>query len=538
LARQIAERNLESAMETDLSGGRNYVLRALELFAEYGDREALVRRERRLTYADLGTAIIDLAATLHHHGVRSGMAVVVLVDRPLEAPILQLALHALGVRTVWIDVDALRRDLGEYLRLVRPDALVYDARTEDELGRRLATKLAVPVLCLGQDGLGPDILAPHSDTVEPFDPSWATSEPESVFQTSGTTGRPKLVHHRQSFYRQVVELGEELGASDEHDVRHLSVSGLSYMAGQISALIYLFSGGTLILLERFETTEYLATLERERVSSTFVSPPVLYALLDSPLLDKTNLSTLNLLSVGAAATTVSRLRQGIRRFGPIIRITYGLSECPFISAFPNIDDHPERLDRVRSCGIPYGDVRVEIRDEAGKVLAPGEVGELWVASRLNFTGYWGQPELTAETLVDGWVRTHDLGYRDADGYLYIVGRNQDMIVVGRHCEKIYPRPIEDTLTGHPHVRAAAVIGVPEPEFGEAAHAYVVLTEGATVSPAELIALVRDELADEWVPATIEFVDSLPLTAIGKVNTGALRRRYAEDHGGAVVGSSA
>ena len=113
-----------------------------------------------------------------------------------------------------------------------------------------------------------------------------------------------------------------------------------------------------------------------------------------------------------------------------------------------------------------------------------------------------------------------------------------MIVVGRHCEKIYPRPIEDTLTGHPHVRAAAVIGVPEPEFGEAAHAYVVLTEGATVSPAELIALVRDELADEWVPATIEFVDSLPLTAIGKVNTGALRRRYAEDHGGAVVGSSA
>ena len=520
-------------METDLSGGRNYVLRALELFAEYGGREALVRRERRLSYADLGTAIADLAAALHHHGVRSGMAVVVLVDRPLEAPILQMALHVLGIRSVWIDIDALRRDLGEYLDLVRPDVLVYDARTQDAFGRRLAATLEIPVLCLGPNGLGPDLLAPG--TIEAFDPAWARHEPDSVFQTSGTTGRPKLVHHRQSFYRQVLELGEELAAASEPGVRHLSISGLSYMAGQISALIYLFSGGTLILLARFELEEYLATIERERVTSVFIAPPVLTALLDSPLLDETDLSSLDLVSIGAAATTVPRLRQGIRRFGPIIRITYGLSECPFISAFPNIDDNAEHL---RSCGRPYGDVRVQIRAEDGTVLGVGEVGELWAASRLNFAGYWGQPELTAETLVDGWVRTHDLGYRDAEGYLYIVGRNQDMIIAGEYCEKIYPRPIEDTLTGHPHVRAAAVIGVPEPTFGEAAHAYVVLTEGATVTPAELTALVRDELAEEWVPATIEFVDSLPLTAIGKVNTGALRRRYADEHGSAVVGTLA
>jgi acyl-CoA synthetase (AMP-forming)/AMP-acid ligase II len=183
-------------------------------------------------------------------------------------------------------------------------------------------------------------------------------------------------------------------------------------------------------------------------------------------------------------------------------------------------------------------VRVEVRDDNGNALDAGEVGELWVASRLNFAGYWGQPELTAETMVDGWVRTHDLGYRDAGGYLYIVGRNQDMIIAGQSCEKIYPRPIEDALTTHPQVRAAAVIGVPEPAFGEAAHAYVVLTDEATVTPAELTALVRDELADEWVPATIDFVESLPLTAIGKVNTSALRRRHADEHGSAVVGTSA
>src|SRR6266508_3625225 len=125
-------------METDLSSRPNYVLRALELFAGYGGREALVRRDRRFTYARLRTAIMDLATSMHERGVRPGMAVAVLVERPMEAPILQLALHALGARSVWIDLDGLRRDLGEYLRLVRPEVLVYDARTQHPLGRELA----------------------------------------------------------------------------------------------------------------------------------------------------------------------------------------------------------------------------------------------------------------------------------------------------------------------------------------------------------------------------------------------------------------
>src|SRR6266498_1224559 len=136
-------------MECDLPGRRNYVFRALELFAQYGDRDALVRRDRRLTYHDLRTAIINLMAAMHHYGIRSGMTVAVLVERPLEAPILQLALHALGVRSIWIDLGGLRRDLGQYIELVRPELLLYDARTQDEFGRELAGMLDVPVVCLG-----------------------------------------------------------------------------------------------------------------------------------------------------------------------------------------------------------------------------------------------------------------------------------------------------------------------------------------------------------------------------------------------------
>jgi acyl-CoA synthetase (AMP-forming)/AMP-acid ligase II len=181
-------------------------------------------------------------------------------------------------------------------------------------------------------------------------------------------------------------------------------------------------------------------------------------------------------------------------------------------------------------------VLVEIRAEDGGVVTTGEVGELWVRSKLNFAGYFGQPELTSEALADGWLRTRDLGYRDQDGYLYLVGRTYDMIIAGRYCEKIFPRPIEDTLTTHPQVRAAAVIGVPDPEFGEAAHAYVVLAGGATVSTDALADFLRTELLETWVPSTMEFVDSLPLTAIGKVNTRELKRKYAAEHGSATLGS--
>jgi fatty-acyl-CoA synthase len=544
-------------MEAATSGNSHYVLRALELLAGYGDREALVGRDRRFTYTQLCTAIMDMAGTMRFHGIRRAMTVVVLVDRPVEAPIVQLALHALGARTVWIDPDAARRDLGEYLRLVRPDVLLYDARTQGQRGRELGGLLGVPVLRLGTGGpepdlpapdllepnllepnlLGPDLLGP--DLLEPagapLEPAEITGTPDSIFQTSGTTGVPKLVHHRETFYRQVIALAEELVASGEHRLRHLSVSALSYLSGQISTLLYLFAGGTLILLDGFEPADFLATIERERVNSTFVPPPLLYALLDSPALDAADVSGLEMLSVGAAPATTWRLRQAIDRFGPVVRITYGLSECPFISAFPEIGADPTRPDLLRSCGRPYGDVRVQIRAEDGTVLADSgsgstsgrsAVGELWVSSGLNFAGYWGQPELTGQTLVDGWVRTRDLGYRDADGRLYLVGRTSDVIITGQYCDKVYPRVVEDTLTSHPQVRAAAVIGVPSSRFGAAVHAYVVRYPGATVTDAELAALVRAELAESWVPESIDFVDSLPVTATGKVNTAALRDRYA------------
>jgi fatty-acyl-CoA synthase len=284
-------------------------------------------------------------------------------------------------------------------------------------------------------------------------------------------------------------------------------------------------------MKRFHPDLYLATIEQHRVNSVYVSPLTLNAVLDCPAAETADCGSLTLFSVGGAPTTAVRLRQAVKRFGPVVRITYGLSETPFISAFPAIDDDPRHPDRIRSCGLPHGDVQVEIRGEDGVLVDDGQVGELWISSRLNFQCYWGQPELTARTLVDGWVRTGDLGNRDADGYLYLVGRVSDRIVTGRGHD-IFPRPIEDALATHPDVVTAAVIGVPHAELEQAAHAYVVTTPGATVTEDELAELVRAQLADDWVPRGFDFIGDLPRTRSGKVNIKELRARYAVEGGAA------
>jgi fatty-acyl-CoA synthase len=507
----------------------NYVLTALELFAGYGDREAIVAGDDRLTYAELRAGVLDMAANFAEHGLRPGSTVAVLVGQPIEAPMLQLALHLLGCRTAWISGSGTPAEQDAYLARVGPDAFVFDARTHGQRGRKHAERLGVPAFCLGPNDGGPDVLAARPAGSLPFDVDSVTGAPESVFQTSGTTGIPKPLLHTAALYEQALVLAEQIVAGGEPHYRHLTVTPLWIVSGQTSAFLYLFTGSTLVILRFLGAREFLGIIERERINSAYVSPLMFSDLLDHPDSAKYDCSSLHTLSVGSAAITPARLRQGIERFGPVIRITYGLSESPFISAFPTVGDDPARPGRLRSCGTTYGDVRLQIRGEDGTVLPPGENGELWVSTKLNFAGYLGMPELTAETLVDGWLRTRDVGHVDDEGFIYLTGRASDMIITGSGSIHIFPRPIEDVLATHPEVREAAVIGVPDADRGETAHAYVVLSEGATVTEKELGDLVAGKLSRTWTPRTFEFVNALPRTGSGKTNLTQLRAWYAADH---------
>ncbi|MEU8368634.1 class I adenylate-forming enzyme family protein [Micromonospora tulbaghiae] len=515
----------------------NYVHEALELFAGFGDREALVGGGRRLTYPRVAAEVRGLAAALRRHGVRPGAAVLVMLGNTIDGPLLQLALHLLGCRSMWVAPVTSRREVDEFVALSAPEAFVYDPR--DAQAVQVAAGLSgVPVLCLGPGGAGPDL------TTEAAGPAVElpaeVPAPESFLQTSGTTGTPKLVHHRESFYRQVLALAADFRGAGFPLLRHLSHSPMWLASGQITTLFNLFTGGVLFLREQWDPAAFIATVDAERLTSTFVTPPMLYEVLDHPDLPGADFSAMFMFNVGAGPAAPARLRQAIARFGPCLRIVYGLSEAVVICALPGLTEDPEHPERLRSCGRPYGDVSVQIRDADGRVLPAGEDGEVWVRTKLSFAGYHGQPELTAETLVDGWVRTRDIGHLDADGFLYLVDRLQDRILTRQRSWPIYSRPIEDVLAGHPEVRAAAVIGVPDPVAGELPHAYVVPAPDASVTGEELIALVVRELSETWAPGAVEFVDALPLNRSAKVDKRALRARYAAGHpaGADPIGSPA
>ncbi|HET8661215.1 MAG TPA: AMP-binding protein [Micromonosporaceae bacterium] len=512
---------------------QSYVRRALDRFEKYGDEEAIVAGEDRITYTDLRAAVLRMAGTLTTQGLAPGSALGILVGNPYEAPYLQFGAHLLGFRTCWVAWNAPVAYQADFLRLAQVDAFVYDPRMHAELGQRLARALPeLPAFCLGPGGVGPDLLAAGVDrTVEQL-PA-VTTEPESLFQTGGTTGRPKLVHHGHTFFRTMMAMSDAYLAGGEPRLRHLALSGYWHVSGQVPAMMTLFTGGTFYPEEYFDAGDVLSLIEREQITSVLLTPPLFYLVLDHPKLAETDTSSLDMVSVSGSATAPARLAQGIERLGPVLRLTYGTTEFPFITALSKLGSEPGHAALMGSCGRPqpYSEVLVEIRNDAGEVLPAGETGEVWVAGGLNMRGYWGEPELTAQTVVDGWFRTGDVGYLDANGYLFLVDRVRDIIITGWGSTNVYSRPIEDVLLSHPHVHAAAVVGVPDNKWGEKVHAFVVPVPDAQVTAEELRELVMTELNAKWAPQRVEIVDELPLTNAGKVDKKALRAAYLARTGG-------
>lgn len=506
----------------------NYARKALDLFASYGDAEALVGNDgRRYTYKDVRTGAITMAAALWHHGIREGMALGVLARNPAESLFLQIGAHLLGCRTAWLaSATPYTQYRRRFLRQAEADVFIYDAEIFPDLGPELAQGGdPMPIYCFGAGGLGPDLAAfPHTEEL-PFDPATVTAQPRSLFQTGGTTGDPKLVHHGHRFFQALHALSEAYLASGQPHIRHLLVSGTWHVSSQTAAFMTLFTGGTLFLHDGIEFDRFMETIQKERITSTLLAPPLLYMILDDPQQHETDFSSFVSLTVAGACASPTRLREAIQRFGKVIRVVYGMSESPFIAALPDLEYDPEHPERLASCGVPYGDIKVEIRDPNGNVLPPGEIGEIWITGSLIMEGYWGLPELTAETIVDGWLRTGDAGKFDDDGYLYIVDRVKDMIVTGYGSTNVFCRPVEDVLSSHPQVRSAAVIGVPHDLWGEAVHAYVQVAPGASVTAEQLRKLVAAGLNEVWAPQEIEFIDKLPLTISGKVDKKALRELY-------------
>ena len=368
--------------------------------------------------------------------------------------------------------------------------------------------------------------------VERDDPGFDPGPDDPVVQlyTSGTTGLPKgAVISGRNISAILTEADRvfHIGA----DTVSLVAMPLFHIGGTGWALAGMSRGGHSVILKDVDPTEALRIIEAHRITETFVVPAVLMFLLATPTLADTDMSSLRTVFYGASPISEDVLVRSMAALGCDFAQVYGLTETTgaITSLMPG-DHDPDgpRAHLLRSAGRPFDHVQLRIVDASGRDLPVGEVGEVWTRSDQNMLGYWNKPEETAATLTDdGWLRTGDAGWLDAEGYLFLHDRIKDMIVTGG--ENVYPAEVENALLAHPDVADAAVIGVPDNRWGETVKAIVVRASGASADDGDLgaaiIAATRDRLAHYKCPTSVDFVDALPRNPSGKVLKRELRRPY-------------
>jgi acyl-CoA synthetase (AMP-forming)/AMP-acid ligase II len=343
---------------------------------------------------------------------------------------------------------------------------------------------------------------------EPSTPDSLPSGVTTVFPSGGTTGTPKLIRH-SGIYDGMAHI---FAPDPAGPGRILVTAPLTHMTGNAAVLGALLCGNTVVLRNAFQAEQLLSDIAEHRVTSLSLTPPRLSAVLDSPALATTDLSSVRSLSLGAAPLSPQRLADALAVFGPVVGQGYGLTEAPMIASISaaELAGRPERLGSVGRI-VPG----MEARIEAGQVLVRG-------LSMMD--GYQGE-----SPIGDGWLPTGDLGSFDDEGYLYLSDRIGDVIVTGEHGTKVASTTVEHALLAHSLVTTAAVFGVPGPGGeGELVHAVVVAT--GPVTPGELRDHVRAELGGEhFVPSEVEFTAALPLTAVGKVDKRSLREPFWAGH---------
>ena len=400
----------------------------------------------------------------------------------------------------------------------------------------------VPVLTAIESELSPDVevfvIGGH-DRYRNWD-DWVTaqvrsdpgirSRPEDVtmqLYSSGTTGRPKGVMLTNANFFALMPAARDLWGLDEHS-RNMVAMPLFHIGGGGWALAGMYEGCTSIVVRDLDPAGVIDTIERERVTHAFLVPAVLQFMLAVPETSAADLSSLDVFVYGASPISEAVLARSVAVFGCDFWQAYGLTETTgAVVNLPPGDHDPEspHRHRLRSCGLPGPGVEIRIVDtDTGVDVPTGDVGEIWIRSTQVMAGYWNLPAETERAITgEGWFRSGDAGYLDADGYVYIHDRVKDMIVSGG--ENIYPAEVENVLMSHPDVADAAVIAVPHEQWGETPKALVVRREGSEMSPEGLIEFCRERLARFKCPTSVDWVDLLPRNPSGKVLKRELRSPY-------------
>lgn len=465
-------------------------------------------RFRQITYGQLNARVNQLAHGLLAMGVRKGDSVAVLVGNRIEHLEIIFAAAKIGALAIPLDIKWRALELGSVISFFKPAVLILQQECAAEFGK---AKAAQDLSCVK-----PVIIADPSyggllDGQSVAEPTVGLSEddPFAILLTSGTTGFPKgCLATQRTFVFHCINNAIEKGLG-VHD-RAILASPIYFNAGRSFTLAIIYYGGTMFLHDQFDPVEILRTIEREKITYLGAVPTMCERLLQVPAVDKYDTGSLRCLAI-TGGKVHEPILQGLREhITPNIYRTYASTDSGQMAI-----SKPGDIDRKPlAAGMPVWCVDLRVVDEKNEAVGVKEVGEIICHSPLATQGYYMNPEATNASFRDGWFYTGDLGYFDEEGYLFIVGRKKDMVKSGGI--SIYPLEIEGVLYQHPDVVEAAVIGVPDVQWGEAVKAVVVLREGAHIGGDGLIPFCRERLASYKVPKSVDIVDSLPHTETGKV----------------------
>ncbi len=495
---------------------------ALDNLDRFGEYTAVWYEARSFTNGERYQVACRMAAALRARGVQPGDRVVVMMLNSPEVTCAFTAIWMIGA--VMIPVTPMWN--AREVSYVLADSGAQVVITSPELAARVQTAAAAlpgfrDVLVMGESEVeGALNFEPEIAAAPAFDQliDCHADDLAMLLYTSGTTGQPKgvmLSHENMIFiadacYQNSRHLGQ---------VRTMQVLPLSHVYGVLMMNLGSRMGSSGRILKHFDATRVLETIQELKVQRLSLVPTMLTLLINHPEREKYDVASLEAVGSGGAALSEATRQEFARLFDCKVMQGYGLSE----SSGALTGYHPDDGYRLGSVGPALPGIEMCIMDFANQLLPPGEVGELCSRGKHVMKGYLNKPEATRETIIDGWLHTGDIGYIDADGYVYITDRKKDLIIKGG--ENISPREIEEGIYTHPAIAEAAVFAVPDNVYGENLMAAVVLRTGQTLTAEELTSYLSSYVTKFKVPARIAFLEALPKNASGKILKRTLKEQF-------------
>jgi acyl-CoA synthetase (AMP-forming)/AMP-acid ligase II len=504
--------------------------------AMFADQEILVFEDDRLTYGQLWENVQRLANALSALHVRRGDCVAVLQTNSHRYVAAYYASAAIGAVFLPLNYRAKLPELEYMITTANAKVLMVGDRYHEavsQLRPQLTCVQTYIAMESPRDGMLflDQLLAAASPQLEP--PEVDDEDTTILMYTSGTTALPKAVLLTYNDFTAYVTANVELADGTPRGTSLLCVP-LYHIAGATNVMTNMFTGRKLVLLRQFDPGEWLRTVEQERVTHAFLVPTMVKQLIDHPEFSRHDLSSLETLSYGGAAMPFPVVRRAVEMFPKTVGFVNAFGQTETTSTLTVLGPEDHRLDgpaaevelrlkRLKSIGRPLPDVELKVVDEDGRELPAGQVGELWVRTPRVMKGYSSGSGATSP-LQDGWLPTRDMGWLDEDGYIFLAGRKDDMIIRGG--ENIAPAEVEAVLYSHPGVDEAAVIGIPDVEWGQRVAAVIVPRPGTTLSAQEISEFCRQRLASFKKPEVIQFAAALPKNQMGKILKKDLRTQLA------------